>query len=365
MGLYGTFIWPLLRQLDPEASHDMVLRFLSLSQRVPMAARVVQGLLSFQDPRLEFTWRGLTFRNPVGLAAGADKNGRVANMLYAIGLGFVEIGTVTPEPQAGNPKPRVFRALDQQALVNRLGFPSVGAEAVARNLSRVRLSQAPLGINIGKNASTPLDQAASDYLRCLEALHRHADYFVVNVSSPNTEGLRSLQAKPALTDLLQAILAKRRELAEKAGSDMTPLLLKISPDLSEGELSDIVQASLDADVDGIVAVNTSVDPALRDQTTTDIPGGISGRPLRQRALHTIETLRRMTPSDFLLVGVGGIFDAEDTWIMLQSGANAVQLYTGLIYRGPGAVSAINRGLVHRLEANGLTSLAQAAGGAGS
>ena len=352
---YERYLWPLLRRLDPERSHSLTLAALGLLQKLPLSRAMVERLLAVQDDRLAFTWRGLTFRNPVGLAAGMDKDGRLPHLFPSLGFGFIEVGTVTSRPQPGNPKPRVFRIPGQRALVNSLGFPSAGAASVAERLRRRRPPGVPLGVNIGKNTETPLDAAARDYLACLEALYPYADYFVVNVSSPNTEGLTSLQAKPALRTLTGTLLERRRALAGGEGEGLKPLLLKISPGLSWAELDDVVEVSLENGVDGIVAVNTSPDPTLKGPAA-HLPGGISGEPLHQRALDVVGYLRRRVPKDFFIVGVGGVFDERDAWALLRTGADAVQLYTGLVYRGPGAVGSINQGLLSLLEQAALPSI---------
>ena len=342
MGLYRHLLWPLLRHVDAEASHNIALGLARVVQATPGGVEAISKALGFQDSRLALTWRGLHFRNPVGLAAGLDKNAEAPAFFRALGFGFLEVGTVTPRPQAGNAKPRMFRAPAEEALVNRLGFPSQGADAVARRLSGLRLPGTPLGVNIGKNAATPLAHAAEDYAACLETLYPHGDYFVVNVSSPNTEGLTSLQVRETLAGLLTTIEERRRALAGSAAPK--PLLVKISPDLSQKETEDVVDVALSHEIEGLVAVNTSVDPGLRRAESSGIRGGLSGRPLRWKALEAVEMVRRVAPSDFFVIGAGGVFDSEDAWRMLQAGADLVQLYTGLVYQGPGVVASINRGL---------------------
>ena len=354
MRVYERVLWPLLRRLDPESSHFLTIRTLSLAQRLSLFRWLATRLCSFQDPRLQFTWRGLTFGSPVGLAAGVDKDGHAARLFSALGFGFIEVGTVTPEPQPGNPGPRVFRLPARRALVNNLGFPSQGASRVAGRLAGVRLP-VPLGVNIGKNARTTLEEAARDYLACLERLYPHADYFVVNVSSPNTVGLTSLQARPALASLTGALVQRRASLAQASGQAPKPLLVKLSPDLTRGELDDVLEVALENGVDGIVAVNTSPAPEFKGEAE-GLPGGISGEPLRQRALEMVGYARRHGPEDFFIVGVGGVFDERDAWALLRAGANAVQLYTAMVYRGPSVVNSINRGLLSLLEAAEIPSI---------
>ncbi len=366
MGLYHRALLPLLHRLDPETAHASTLSVLSLLQRTPLCTRLLAAAYSRQDSRLGFTWKGLAFRNPVGLAAGVDKNGRALRSFHAIGMGFLEVGTVTPRPQPGNPRPRMWRLPKERAMVNCLGFPSEGADRVARRLAKTRPRGVPLAVNIGKSAATPLERAAEDYAACMERLHAVADLFVVNVSSPNTQGLTSLQARPALAALIDALAGARRELARRHGSSPRSLLVKLSADLSDRELDDAAEVCLERGADGIVAVNTSTDPALRPHpglsgSPAALAGGLSGRPLFPRALHAVARLRPRVPDDFLIVGVGGVSGPEEAWALIEAGANAVELYTGLVYEGPALVGRINRGLAARLEAAGLSNIAQAVG----
>ena len=354
MRFYERVLWPLLRRLDPETSHALTIRTLSLAQRLSLLRWLAARLCSFQDPRLQFTWRGLTFGNPVGLAAGVDKDGRAARLFSALGFGFLEVGTVTPEPQPGNPRPRILRLPTRRALVNSLGFPSQGARRVGGRMAGVRLP-VPLGVNIGKNAQTPLEEAADDYLACLERLYLHADYFVVNVSSPNTVGLTGLQARPALASLTSALAQRRASLADASGEPPKPLLLKLSPDLTHGELDDVLEVALENGVDGIVAVNTSPDPEVKGEVA-GLSGGISGEPLRQRALEVVGYARRHAPEGFFIIGVGGVFDVRDAWALLRAGANAVQAYTAMVYRGPCFAGSMNRGLISLLESAEMPSI---------
>jgi dihydroorotate dehydrogenase len=362
MGLYTRALLPLLHRLDPETAHRLTLALAGALQSVPLALRPVAACYSRQDPRLRFTWKGIAFRSPVGLAAGADKDARALRFFEAMGLGFIEAGTVTPRPQPGNPRPRIFRLPREQAMVNRLGFPSQGAERVARRLARTKPRRTPVGVNLGKNAETPLDGAAEDYIACLERFYGLADYFVVNVSSPNTLGLTSLQARPALEGLLRPVLERRAALAREARASPKPLLVKVSPDLTDGELDDVAAVCLEHGMDGLVAVNTSTDPALRTPASAGMQGGLSGRPLHPRALQAVARVRSRAPSDFLIIGVGGVWDAESAWDLIRAGANAVQFYTGLVYQGPSVASRIHRGLAQRLEQANLSNIVQAVGG---
>ena len=339
MSLYRRLLWPFLARLEPERAHGLTLSLLASLQRAPFGASLVERINGEDSEGLSFVWRGIRFAAPVGIAAGWDKDGRVARMAEALGAGFVEIGTVTPQPQPGNPGRRIFRLRSRDALVNRLGFPSRGAERVAANLSRHRPRRAPVGVNIGKNAATPLDNAADDYAACLRSLHAVADYFVVNVSSPNTPGLTSLQSPEALDGLLAALGEARRALGPPK-----PLLVKLSADLSASEIEEAAAVCRRREVDGAIAVNTSLDPALRSAEARELEGGLSGRPIFGRALDAVERLRAVAPPDFLIVGAGGVFGPDDALRLLNAGADAVQVYTGLVYQGPGLLTQIRRGL---------------------
>ncbi len=355
MGIfYEHLLRPALHRLDPETSHRVTLAFLRRVQWLPLTYRIARRLYAYNDPRLAFTWKGLSFPSPVGLAAGADKNGEAPRMFEAIGMGFVEIGTVTPVAQPGNPKPRVFRLKEAQSLVNRLGFPSQGAMKVSANLSRYRKRRAPLGINIGKNAATPLERAATDYENCLESLYAHGDYFVINVSSPNTSGLTSLQGSQTLKELAARLIAVRARVAQ--GKAPKPLFVKISPDLTQEQLADAVRACVESGIDGIIATNTTTDKTLRPARAQSWEGGLSGRLLHTRSLETVAAVRKLAPKDFFIIGAGGIFDGDDAWAMMQAGANAVQLYTGIVYRGPGVVKEINRALAQKMGAGARATL---------
>lgn len=342
MGPYRQLFLPLLQRLDPESSHALTIAFVSRLQQLPGAHALTRRVWAFHDPKLSFTWRGLTFPNPIGLAAGLDKNARLVPFFAAAGAGFLEVGTVTPQPQPGNPKPRLVRLKSKQALVNRLGFPSDGLQAVARRLRSVCALGLPLGLNIGKNAATPLERAVEDYLACLEGLYPLAGYFAVNVSSPNTVGLRTLQARPALDALTKTLVAKRNDLAR--GGQPKPLLLKISPDLGPADLDAVAGVCLANGIDGIIATNTTIDPGIRERLRAPIEGGVSGPPLRPKALASITHLRRLLPADYFLIGVGGISSVDDVRALLDAGANALQLYTALVYQGPGLLGALNRGI---------------------
>ena len=309
---------------------------------------MLSSLYQIQDARLQINRFGLTFPNPVGLAAGFDKNALAAPAWPALGFGFTEVGSVTARAQPGNPKPRLFRLPEDEALINRLGFNNSGAAAVAARLEALRREDrpTPLGVNLGKSKVTPLDDAPGDYLASLEKLWPYADYFAVNVSSPNTPGLRELQEVGRLEQLLDAVTSYA------AGQETRkPILLKIAPDLSYEQLDEIVRLALSFGLDGLIATNTTVARAgLR--TPIDETGGLSGRPLKERSLELLKHLYAQVGDTLPLVSVGGIFNADDVWERLRAGASLVQLYTSFVYRGPGLLKEINRGLLTRLAESG-------------
>ncbi|QDA59654.1 quinone-dependent dihydroorotate dehydrogenase [Hymenobacter jejuensis] len=340
--MYKSLLKPLLFQLEPEKAHHVVFDNLRRMRQVPGMTALMRSLYDYANPVLEREVFGLKFRNPVGLAAGLDKNAEFTDELATLGFGFVEIGTVTPRPQPGNPAPRLFRLPADEALINRMGFNNEGAAAAAARLRR-RRSTMIIGGNIGKNKDTPNEQAAADYVACVDALHEVVDYFVVNVSSPNTPNLRQLQEREPLIQLLQQV--QERNLAKPKPR---PLLLKIAPDLSDFQLSDILLIAKETQLSGLVATNTTIGreglqtaPATVEQAGA---GGLSGRPLRERATEVIRYLHRHSDGALPIIGVGGIASARDAQEKLAAGASLVQLYTGFVYEGPALVKRINQAL---------------------
>ncbi|WP_400192350.1 quinone-dependent dihydroorotate dehydrogenase [Hymenobacter sp. B81] len=341
--MYRSLLKPLLFRLDAEQAHHLVFGALGLAGGVPGAAALLRSQFAYQHPSLEREVFGLKFRNPIGLAAGFDKDARLVDELAALGFGHVEIGTVTPRPQPGNPAPRLFRLPADRALINRMGFNNAGAAAAAERLRR-RRADIIIGGNIGKNKDTPNEQAAADYVAAVQALHEVVDYFVVNVSSPNTPGLRQLQEREPLLQLLRAV-----QRANHAQRTARPLLLKIAPDLSNGQLDDIIAIVREAGLSGVVATNTTVARGGLRTPATAVEqmgaGGLSGAPLRGRATEVIRYLHAQSGGSFPIIGVGGIFSPADVQEKLAAGAALVQLYTGFIYEGPGVVRRMCRELV--------------------
>ncbi|MBT9394604.1 quinone-dependent dihydroorotate dehydrogenase [Hymenobacter sp. NST-14] len=341
--MYQSLVKPLLFRLDAERAHHLVFDNLKRAYGMPGAPALLRGLYDFRHPNLEREVFGLPFRNPVGLAAGFDKNAELTDELGALGFGFMEIGTVTPRPQAGNPQPRLFRLPQDGALINRMGFNNEGAAAAAARLRRRRDQALIIGGNIGKNKDTPNELAAHDYVACVEALHEVVDYFVVNVSSPNTPGLRQLQEREPLIELLQQVQERNQALPTPR-----PLLLKIAPDLTDSQLDDILLIARETNLSGLVATNTTISRAgLRtdsEQVTRLGAGGLSGRPLRERATEVIRYLSRHSRGQLPIIGVGGIQSAQDAREKLEAGACLLQLYSGFIFEGPALVKNINRAL---------------------
>jgi dihydroorotate dehydrogenase len=345
MPVYKQFAKPLLFKLDAERAHHFTFDNLKRVASLPGAKSVLRGLYDYQHPSLKREVFGLKFPNPVGLAAGLDKNAVLTDELATMGFGFVEIGTVTPRPQPGNPQPRLFRLPADEALINRMGFNNDGAAVVAERLRQRQNRQLIIGGNIGKNKDTPNEDAAQDYVAAYDALAEEVDYFVVNVSSPNTPGLRELQDKKPLISLLQQVQERNQ-----ARATPRPLLLKIAPDLTDAQLDDILEIARETKLSGLVATNTTIarPESLRTPAATVAAhgaGGLSGRPLRERATEVIRYLHQHSGGGLPIIGAGGIHSAQDALEKLAAGASLVQLYTGFIYEGPGLVRQINRALV--------------------
>lgn len=343
--LYG-LARPFLFGLDAEHAHEVTLGMLARTQNTPLACAYASSRVD--DP---VTLAGLRFPNRVGLAAGLDKNARCIDAFAAMGFGFVEVGTVTPKPQPGNAKPRIFRLPARQALINRLGFNNDGLDAFVANVQRARFrsgrhDRAPmlLGLNIGKNASTPIERAIDDYLLCLDGVYPHADYVVVNVSSPNTANLRSLQSDEAL-DALLATIVERREALTALHGRRVPLFLKIAPDLDETQVQVIAAALKRHGMDGVIASNTTLSrDAVAGLPHAEETGGLSGVPVRETSNRVIAQFRAALGAGFPIIGVGGIMSGEDARAKLAAGADVVQMYTGIIYRGPSLVREVAEAL---------------------
>jgi len=358
--LYRHAIRPVLFRQPAEDIHHRTIRCLRRVGRSEFLSNAVRSFLG--APALPVDCFGLRFPNPVGLAAGMDKNAEALPAWAALGFGFTELGAVTWHAQPGNPAPRVFRAIPDEAIVNRMGFNNAGAEAVAETLSQWRASgrwpDHPVGMNLGKSKITPLEKAAEDYANSFRVLRPHLDFFVVNVSSPNTPNLRQLQDKQALNEILLAI--------QEVNENQRPILVKVAPDLSFEALDEILELAGPRRIAGIVATNTTItrppgDP--RSQRTYQETGGLSGRPLRARSTEVVRHLYRQSGGRLPIIGVGGIFNAADAWEKIAAGASLVQLYTGLVFEGPRTAAAIVSGLTRRLARSGWSRLEEAVGSA--
>lgn len=340
--MYGVLRRWLFRA-DPEWAHDRTLDLLAVAGKTRFGRLLIRRLFPVPAVGQRVQVMGLEFGNPIGVAAGFDKDGRAMWGLASLGFGHLELGTVTPKPQIGNPRPRVFRLPEDEALINRMGFPNAGAEALARRLAGRRPSGVVIGVNIGKGVDTPLDRAADDYRVLLRRFYGLADYLAVNVSSPNTLGLRRLQASDMLQSLLRTLAEERRALADRAGRHL-PLLVKLAPDLSDRELEEAVGAVADAGLEGVIATNTTLDRGdLRSRARGEV-GGLSGAPLRRRSTEVVRRVAQWSRGRLVIVGVGGIHSAQDAQEKLEAGASLIQVYTGLVYRGPGLVREILDGL---------------------
>lgn len=356
---YRRALRPLLFAQDPEAAHERTLELLATASGLPAGRR------PFTHARLKMTVAGLEFPNPVGLAAGCDKNAKAIPIWPRFGFGFVEVGTVTAQAQPGNPKPRLFRVPEYGALVNRLGFNSEGSEVVAKRIANLRRKSraltVPLGINIGKTKIVTGDDAVlDDYRTSLRRLSRLADFLVINVSSPNTPGLRQWQERAKLTLLLGALMEESRTLAAKRGTPPVPVFVKISPDMADADMDDVAEVALDLGLAGIIATNTTI-AREGEVARVEQQGGLSGKPLRNRATEVIRTLYRRTQGRLPLIGVGGLFTAEDAYARIRAGASLVQLYTGMIYEGPFLPRTLNQGLLRLMERDGVAHLSELVG----
>ncbi|MBX2828689.1 MAG: quinone-dependent dihydroorotate dehydrogenase [Flavobacteriaceae bacterium] len=335
--MYKVLLRPLLFCFDPEKVHHFTFSLVRFCHRLGMGG-MFRRIYKVNDSALKRELFGLTFPNPVGLAAGFDKDAKLYKELSNFGFGFIEIGTVTPKPQAGNPKKRLFRLKSDSAIINRMGFNNGGVTEAVERLKKNK--NVLIGGNIGKNKVTPNEEAVNDYVICFEALFDHVDYFVVNVSSPNTPNLRELQDKKPLTDLLNTLQQKNASKSKRK-----PILLKIAPDLTDDQLLDIIDIVRDTKIDGVIATNTTISrEGLTSENKKEL-GGLSGKPLTKRATEVIRFLSEKSNRSFPIIGVGGIHSVEDALEKIEAGASLIQLYTGFIYEGPTLIKAINKGIL--------------------
>ena len=365
--LYRTILRPALFLQDSEKAHNRLISSLSVTSRSRLLMSLTGNL--YGSPELPVTLFGLDFPNPLGIAAGLDKNGEAVPAWQSIGFGFSEIGGVTLHDQLGNPRPRMFRATAEKALVNRMGFNNIGAELIHDKLSdwkeRGLWPGAPVGINLGKSKITPLEDAPKDYAGSMEILWNHADFFVINVSSPNTAGLRELQQSRHLDSILELCQKINSKCSEKSGKMPKPLLVKIAPELDDNQLKEILELIPKHNLQGIVATNTTTKRPdtnnSRCKAVYDQKGGLSGFPLKDTSTEVIRKIYRMTGGKIPIIGVGGIFNDEDAWEKITAGASLIQLYTGLVFEGPGIARSIMTGLKKRVKEAGFETITEAVG----
>jgi dihydroorotate dehydrogenase len=338
--MYKLLLRPLLFSIDPEKAHYFTFSLIRFLSKIPGMAVLFSALYEVRDKRLEREVFGIKFKNPVGLAAGFDKDAKCYKELSSFGFGFVEIGTLTPKPQEGNPKKRLFRLLEDSAIINRMGFNNGGVYEAVEKLKKNK--KVLIGGNIGKNKTTPNEEAVTDYEICFDALYEVVDYFVVNVSSPNTPNLRALQDKAPLTALLHTLQQKNAQKPKQK-----PILLKIAPDLTDEQLFDIIDIVKETKIAGVIATNTTISRDGLKSANQKETGGLSGKPLKNRATEVIRFLSTKSNNAFPIIGVGGIHSADDALEKLEAGASLIQLYTGFIYEGPALIKDINKAILKR------------------
>ena len=355
MSLYSV-IRPLLFMQDAESAHEKTLWLLEQCSKYQPVLNLFNALHGQSYPELEVEYWGKKFKNPLGLAAGLDKDAQAFNTFFALGFGFVEVGTVTPLAQSGNPKPRLFRLVEDEALINRMGFNNLGVQALVKQIQNHK-PLGMLGVNIGKNQATPIESAAADYIQAFCIVESLADYVVINVSSPNTENLRQLQEASMLEHLIDSILS-----AKTKKKSNTPILLKVAPDLSDHQLNDIASLAKSKAIDGIIATNTTCSrEGLKSQKFCDETGGLSGKPLQERANEILQTFYHTLPKTMPIIGVGGINSAQDAYQRFLSGASMIQIYTSMIYQGPAIVQKIHQGLIQYLKQDRVKHISEIIG----
>ncbi|MBC8079676.1 MAG: quinone-dependent dihydroorotate dehydrogenase [Gorillibacterium sp.] len=360
--LYQRVAKPVLFRMEPEQAHHLTIGGLQKAGAIPGIRSLLHGLYGVPAcPELHVSLWGIDFPNPVGLAAGLDKNADAVKGLSSLGFGFMEVGTVTPQPQPGNESPRLFRLSEDKALINRMGFNNKGAEHMAEALAKAGKRRIPVCVNIGKNKTTSNEEAAEDYLSCIRTLYGHADFFALNISSPNTANLQNLQHGEALRGLLTAVTDEIDKERQIVNGEAKPVLVKISPDLTDVELEAIAETVLASKVSGIIANNTTTNREGLIHPNAKQVGGLSGSPMTKRSNEVVHRLYKMTKGRIPIIGSGGIFTADDAYERIRSGASLVEIFTVLIYEGPEVLRTINEGIVKRMRLDGFTSISQAVG----
>ncbi|WP_068773724.1 quinone-dependent dihydroorotate dehydrogenase [Paenibacillus sp. FJAT-26967] len=360
--VYKSIAKPVLFRMDPEKAHHLTVHGLEFASKVPGLPSCIQAVWGVRKAaELQMSLWNLSFPSPVGLAAGLDKNGVAVAGFSQMGFGFMEVGTVTPKPQSGNDKPRLFRLPEDDALINRMGFNNLGAQAMADSLGKLKSTPIPVAVNIGKNKVTPNEHAEEDYRSCIRTLYSHGDFFVVNISSPNTPDLRNLQHGNDLQRLLDAVVGEMNAQHQEHGGSPKPVLVKIAPDLTDIELQSTISVIEASGVSGIIISNTTLSRDGLSHPNRDQAGGLSGRPLTIRSTELISRVYAMTGGKLPIIGSGGIFTAQDAYDKIKAGASLVEIYTALIYEGPGILKKLNEGLLALLKKDGYTHISQAIG----
>jgi len=360
--LYEHIVKPLLFRMTAEHAHHLTIGWLGRAGRWPGLPSLLEALYGVEEcPELAVDLLGLRFKSPVGLAAGLDKNAEAVPGFSSIGFGFMEVGTVTPKPQPGNELPRLFRLPEDEALINRMGFNNVGIEEMARNLQKAGHHKIPVAVNVGKNKTTPNEKAEEDYRSCIRKLYDYGDFFVINISSPNTPDLRKLQYGDDLRRLLGAVREEMQLQQRQRGGSGKPVLVKIAPDITAEEIGLIMDTLLESGVSGVIATNTTISRGGLRSPFAGETGGLSGRPLRKQATEVIRAIYRHTEGALPIIGCGGIFSAEDAYEKIRAGASLVEIYTALIYKGPLINRELQKGLRKLLARDGFTHISQAVG----
>lgn len=348
--------------MNPERAHNVMIKWMDSLQHIPGAQGLFRMMYGVDErPELANELWGLSFPNPVGLAAGLDKNAEGVAMFTSLGFGFIEAGTVTPLAQPGNPSPRIFRLPEYEALINRMGFNNDGAKQMAVNLAKVKRRTIPIAVNIGKNKDTPNEEAASDYRACIRELYRYGDLFVVNISSPNTPDLRDLQYGEDLARLLSEVNEEMAAQQRLHGGKKKPVIVKLAPDLNEVQLEGMLETMMAQQISGVVATNTTLSREGLTHKHAGEMGGLSGKPLRERSTEMIKHIYQLTEGKLPIIGSGGIFTSEDAYEKIRAGASLIEVYTGLVYEGPGINKKINAGLQALLKRDGFTHISEAVG----